>query len=152
MLSEEEKKAIEFIKFYQQHCLKKEIENMKQYETVNDGEFISKKLDTVLNLITRLKKENEENKYLYQRALGDVVSADKENIELKKQIDLMAEFINKQDIDEEICKNNISDLCDEFGTGINCIKCIKQYFEGKAKEMRNNEFCSQRNYTLWRMW
>lgn len=108
--------------------------------------------DMVLNIIDRLQKENEENKYLYQKALGDVVSADKENIELKKQIDLMAEFINKQDIDEEICKNNISDLCDEFGTGINCIKCIKQYFEGKAKEMRNNEFCSQRNYTLWRMW
>ena len=60
MLSEEEKKAIEFIKFYQQHCLKKEKENMKQYETVNDEEFVSKNLDTVLNLITKLQKENEE--------------------------------------------------------------------------------------------
>lgn len=60
MLSEEEKKAIEFIKFYQQHCLKKEKENMKQYETVNDEEFVSKNLDTVLNLITKLQKENKE--------------------------------------------------------------------------------------------
>lgn len=31
-------------------------------------------------------------------------------------------------------KNNMSDLCDEFGLGINCIKCIKQYFESKSKE------------------
>ena len=60
MLSEEEKEAIEFIKFYQQHCLKKEKENMKQYETVNDEEFVSKNLDTVLNLITKLQKENKE--------------------------------------------------------------------------------------------
>ena len=60
MLSEEEKEAIEFIKFYQQHCLKKEKENMKQYEIVNDEEFVSKNLDTVLNLITKLQKENEK--------------------------------------------------------------------------------------------
>ena len=75
MLSEEEKEAIEFIKFYQQHCLKKEKENMKQYETVNDEEFVSKNLDTVLNLITKLQKENEDK---------------------DKQIDLMAELVYKR--------------------------------------------------------
>ena len=75
MLSEEEKEAIEFIKFYQQHCLKKEKENMKQYEIVNDEEFVSKNLDTVLNLITKLQKENEEK---------------------DKQIDLMAELVYKR--------------------------------------------------------
>ena len=83
--------------------------------------------------IELLQKKIEKYKYLYQKALDNTVSGDKENIELKKQLDLMAEFINKQDIDEEICKNNISDLCDEYGTGINCIKCIKQYFENKVK-------------------
>lgn len=50
--------------------------------------------DVVLNIIDRLRKENEENKYLYQKTLGDVVSSNKENTELKKQLDLMAEFIN----------------------------------------------------------
>lgn len=67
MLSEEEKKAIEFIKFYQQHCLKKEKENMKQYETVNDEEFVSKNLDTVLNVIKKQQEQLETIKeYAYQ--------------------------------------------------------------------------------------
>lgn len=26
----------------------------------------------------------------------------------------------------------MSDLCNEYGTGINCIKCIKEYFERKT--------------------
>lgn len=104
--------------------------------------------DVVLNIIDRLRKENEDiqnrkehqelrfKKYKeniekqHEEIYEDLVSKQEEK---DKQIDLMAEFINKQDIDEDICKNNISDLCDEYGTGINCIKCIKQYFENKAK-------------------
>lgn len=105
--------------------------------------------DMVLNIIDRLRKENEdiqnrkehqelrfkkykENVEKQHEEIYEVLVSEKE--EKDKQIDLMAEFINKQDIDEDICKNNISDLCDEYGTGINCIKCIKQYFENKAKE------------------
>ena len=104
--------------------------------------------DMVLNIIDRLRKENEDiqnrkehqelrfKKYKeniekqHEEIYEDLVSKQEEK---DKQIDLMAEFINKQDIDEDICKNNISDLCDEYGTGINCIKCIKQYFENKSE-------------------
>ena len=113
MLSEEEKEAIEFIKFYQQHCLKKEKENMKQYETVNDEEFVSKNLDTVLNLITKLQKENEDK---------------------DKQIDLMAEYISKRDVEEDICMKNKTnpDWCNEDYT--NCQDCIKQYFAGLVEK------------------
>ena len=91
-----------------------------------------------------LKRKNEESNQIFeenevlQRAFNrqskDIGNYLVELQQKDKQIDLMAEFINKQDIDEDICKNNMSDLCDEFGTGINCIKCIKQYFETKAKE------------------
>ena len=133
MLSEEEKKAIEFIKFYQQHCLKKEKENMKQYETVNDEEFVSKNLDTVLNLITKLQKEIQDYKYLYEQALDNTMKADKENIQLKKQINLMAEYIATLDIEEDICKNIKNDNCDKMNFG-ECEYCIKQYFEKLAKE------------------
>ena len=111
----------------------KEQTHKKTYARQN-AMYKNKQLGQARNKIKKLQKENEDYKKLYQKALSDVVSADKENIELKKQLDLMAEFINKQDIDEDICKNNISDLCDEYGTGINCIKCIKQYFENKVKE------------------
>ena len=51
-----------------------------------------------------------------------------------KQIDLMAEFISKQDVEEEICIKNKTnpDWCNEDYT--NCKDCIKQYYERKSKE------------------
>lgn len=111
MLSEEEKKAIEFIKFYQQHCLKKEKENMKQYETVNDEEFVSKNLDTVLNLITKLQKENEEK---------------------DKQIDLIIEEYEYND------RINFKNFCEDELRKDSCIQdcklCAKHYFEKLSKE------------------
>ena len=68
--------------------------------------------------------------------------ADKEKIkelesdkEIKnKIIDRMAEYINKLDIDEDICTKNIinPELCNEQYS--NCKECIKQYFENLAKE------------------
>ena len=53
--------------------------------------------------------------------------------EKDKQIDLMAEFISKQDVEEEICIKNKTnpDWCNEDYT--NCKDCIKQYFERKSK-------------------
>lgn len=90
-----------------------------------------KEIQDKKNKITKLKKENEENKYLYQKALSDVVSADKENIELKKQIDLMAEYI---DGDDTSLANYL------FRKNGECNKeMIKQYFENKVKEEKINE-------------
>ena len=53
-------------------------------------------------------------------------------IEKDKIIDLMAEFISKQDIEEDICIKNVmnADLCNEEYT--NCKDCIKQYFTLKV--------------------
>ena len=80
-----------------------------------------------------LVSEKEKYAYLYQKALDNTVKADKENIQLKKQIDLMAEEIRKTILIvkpeskfcqyEEDCKN------------IRCKDCIKQYFEKQAKEI-----------------
>ena len=79
-------------------------------------------------------KEIEKYKYLYEKALDDVVSSNKENIELKKQIDLMAEYIDKCNyVDSEECQFQYDFKikgCIEKG---DCIDCIKQYFENKAK-------------------
>lgn len=166
MLSEE-KKAIEFIKFYQQHCLKKEKENMKQYETVNDEEFVSKNLDTVLNLITKLQKhlnfyeKNESYKERIIELKEEITKLQKENElakeQLKKQceiadernnllvkvnrlesqIDLMAEYIANRDNDEDICKYQVAEWCEDEEDGVLievCRKCIKQYFERKVEE------------------
>ena len=104
-------------------------------------------IETVLNLIARLKKENEEYKKLYEKALSDVVSSNKENTELKKQIDLMMNFMYEVwckypgSFSHELRKVGFNDS--ECGTcenkNKNCIDCIKQYFENKAKGEDVNE-------------
>ena len=93
MLSEEEKEAIE--------RLEKRIKDNEDYKTTQvwlTDDIVA--VDTVLNLITKLQKENEEK---------------------DKQIDLMAEYINEIDVSEDICEGRT--MCDE-----DCEKCIKQYF------------------------
>lgn len=93
MLSEEEKKAIE--------RLEKRIKDNEDYKTTQvwlTDDIVA--VDTVLNLITKLQKENEEK---------------------DKQIDLMAEYINEIDVSEDICEERT--MCDE-----DCEECIKQYF------------------------
>ena len=145
MLSEEEKKAIEFIKFYQQHCLKKEKENMKQYETVNDEEFVSKNLDTVLNLITKLQKENELAKEQLKKQceiaderndlLVKVQELQKENKEKDEIIDLMAVTIIQRDIGKNYCEfDKKCCKCEDGSRDLKCKECIKQYFERKSKK------------------
>ena len=121
MLSEEEKKAIEKLKETQDSYLKDELDLA---------------IETVLNLITKLQKENEDYKYLYEQALDNTMKADKENIQLKKQINLMAEYIATLDIEEDICKNIKNDNCDKMNFG-ECEYCIKQYFERKVKNVKN---------------
>ena len=61
-MTNEQREAIEFLEFYKQHCLKKEIENMDNYETIHDGDFVSKNLDTVLFLIKEQQEEIEKYK------------------------------------------------------------------------------------------
>lgn len=80
-MTNKQREAVEFLEFYKQHCLKIEIENMDNYETIHDGDFVSKNLDTVLSLI---KEQQEE--------------IDKKD----KQIDLMARAIDNYDSQLEI--------------------------------------------------
>ena len=51
-----------------------------------------------------------------------------------KQIDLMAEYISKRDVEEDICMKNKTnpDWCNEDYT--NCQDCIKQYFAGLVEK------------------
>ena len=60
-----------------------------------------------------------------------------ENIQLKKQIDLMAGYISNLDIDENICKEQSDNNCDDINREADCKDCIKQYFEKLTKENKN---------------
>lgn len=70
-----------------------------------------------------LVSEKEKYKYLYQKALDNTVKSDKKNIQLKKQIDLMAEVM---------FKSNKAQLLIEYGIE-NKEQIIKE-FEKLVKE------------------
>ena len=73
--------------------------------------------------------------YTYSMAVKTVLSMLEEK---DKIIDLMAEIINNNDIDEDICKQmGQKENCNEFEDKEKCKECIKQYFENKAKELLN---------------
>lgn len=71
----------------------KEIElyKKKNTELSNQMLMLYKEQDNYNARIEKKNAEIEKYKYLYQKALDNTIEADKENIQLKKQIDLMAE-------------------------------------------------------------
>lgn len=97
--------------------------------------------------IDRLNKD--KNKPL---ACGDITIVNVEDIEtvlsmlkekdaaIKKKnkiIDLMAEYIANRDNDEDICKYQVAEWCEDEEDGVLievCRKCIKQYFERKSEK------------------
>ena len=91
-------------------------------------------IETVLNMLKEKDREinrKSSNINALQCALHERTEERdrKDNIitKQKKQIDLMAEYINEIDVSEEICEGKT--MCDE-----NCKECIKQYFESKAEK------------------
>ena len=99
MLSEDEREAIERLKAQLNFWKKQNIKN-------SDCEII-------LNLITKLQKEN---------------------VEKDKQIDLMAEKIHFLGSEyDDFCIDTVwNEDCDK-----DCKNCIKQYFERKVRDERN---------------
>ena len=85
MLSEEEKKAIKLIKQYRKE--------------IKDGDikpiFI---LDTAINLITKLQKENEILKRAFDKQTADMSNNLLELRQKDKQIDLMARAFKQDDV------------------------------------------------------
>ena len=136
-MTEEEKKAIE--------RLKERVNDNEDYKTVQvwlTDDVVA--VNTLLNLITKLQKENEkkdktikirldyEEAYAklrkqYEELMSTNIIKNEEIKQKDKQIDLMAEYIDEIDVSEVICGEKI--ICDE-----NCKDCIKQYFETKAKK------------------
>ena len=108
-MTNEQREAIEYLK-----------ESVLIYK--NTIPKMSNTIDTVLSLIKAQQEDIEKYKTLYERALSDVVKAD-------KIIDLMADNIGKEDITEIFCDGKIG--CDE-----NCKTCVKQYFERQVNSSK----------------
>ena len=85
-------------------------------------ERFEKELDNKIDKLIEEQDEREE----YTHSLEKIL--DKKN----KTIDLMAEYINNGDIDEDVCKQMGEDMqCEEYTDLEHCKRCIKQYFERK---------------------
>lgn len=97
---------------------------------------ILKKLKSKVTLVKVDDENNSEKEYrlpflmnIEQQAIETVLS------ELEKKdkiIDSMAEFINKFDLDESICKDI---KCNNDVTKQDCINCIKKYFFDTKKNI-----------------
>ena len=139
MLSEEEKKAIKY--FYNLRATIDESYMLFVEEiNVKCGKNMIKQITLVLNLITKLQKENELAKEQLKKQCE--IADERNNLlvkvnRLESQIDLMAEYIANRDNDEDICKYQVAEWCEDEEDGVLievCRKCIKQYFERKSKK------------------
>ena len=123
-MTNEQREAIEII----EKMIKSYMEADECGLSNNDFKYEIGAMQTVLNML----KEKDE---LYHKALTDLVKADRENIQIKKQIDLMAEYIANRDNDEDICRHQVAEWCKDEEGGVLvevCKKCIKQYFAESA--------------------
>ena len=119
----------------------------KEYARLSSNRVVISEtdLETVLNILKQnsaelAEKSAEIEKYksLYNKALEDLVKAEKKNMQKDKQRDLMLKYINYLS-DELVQATGRNEL--EFCNGNRCCKdsdysceqCIKQYFERKVK-------------------
>ena len=87
--------------------LKKAIEIIKDIDTLDDTE-LQEAYKTVLQELERLQKENEELKYLYNKALTDiVVGVDLENTYISKEKIMKY----KKEAENAECKSALEAIC-----------------------------------------
>ena len=149
-LSEEEKKAIEFLREFKPKIFWKEPIKVENQYVMKDDINLKNKIDTVLNLIDRVEKENELQKENYKNLILDVSriaielgleedgTIDEIYAKIKekdKQIDLMA-----QCIDIELSSLRLSIILNKNVKPLESYKDeIKQYFEKKAEQERGDK-------------
>lgn len=151
-MTKEQSEAIERIKYLLFIYKKDDEKGYRATGDVFDTDF--KAIETVLNMLKEKDTEIEKYKNLLAsnlaKNLNDSLKAKEKadtdleylnkgwQVELEKKdkmIDLMAEYMSDLDIDEEICKHQVQEFCDNKPEGVTldvCAKCIKQYFERKA--------------------
>lgn len=126
-MTEEEKKAIAIFKSY--------INAIETFGTI-DYKCINNLYEpaiTLLNLITKLRQENEELTTALSKQSKDIGNYLVELQQKDKQIDLMGETIRKLAISLASYKGSYNKETINF-TG--SIKDVKQYFEKLAKEKK----------------
>lgn len=115
-MTKEQSEAIERIKYLLFIYKKDDEKGYRATGDVFDTDF--KAIETVLNMLKEKEAEIEKK---------------------DKMIDLMAEYISDLDIDEDICKKQSDNNCDDINREVECKECIKQYFERKVTYERKRQ-------------
>lgn len=135
-MTTEQREAIEIISKY--------LNFNEIYGTRNFKEAI----ETVLSMLKEKDKEIENLKMEKDEAWEEWNNLEQGTYEeeqrlksaIKKKnkiIDLMAEYIANRDNDEDICRHQVAEWCEDEEDGVLvevCRKCIKQYFERKIEK------------------
>lgn len=139
MNEEEARKQLENISKNTENLLKsldeEAPESVKKFQEMQFKNYNA--IKTVLNLLEKKDKEiqfqKEINKTEHNRHKQTEKSLKGQLQKKDMIIDLMAEYIDGLDIDEDICSKNTfnPELCNEEYS--NCKDCIKQYFERKVE-------------------
>ena len=137
-MTTEQREAIEYLK---------EMKNNQKDLNKSGYVYANEKIDTALSLMKEQQEEIEKLKVNLAKSCADrtldretLKNQENENLEAlhrayneeldkkNKQIDVMAEYISKRDVEEDICMKNKTnpDWCNEDYT--NCQDCIKKYF------------------------
>lgn len=113
-------------------------ENVKLKEQLKEKDTEIEKYKKLL--ADNLAKNLNDSIKAKEKADTDLDDLDKGwKVELEKKdkmIDLMAEYISDLDIDEDICKKQSDNNCDDINREVECKECIKQYFERIEKNER----------------
>ena len=127
-MAKEQEEAIEI-------CKKKIIEPFYDFPNPTSIELKDTDVEAIETALNILKEKDKEIEKLEKQSKNLDKQAQQyfeQTIYLDKQIDLMAEFIEKTGAGRKAfsCTFRKNDKCDENG----CRHCIKQYFERKSKE------------------
>lgn len=141
MLSEEDKKTIERIEdvFYQN---KGKGINSFQKITLYEDRILD--IIRLLNKFEELQKENEELTSENISLFNDLeqwknlnYDKNKRLLIANKQIELMAEFMNRRSWKDHQLKDKDCYICNTEYSSDECVNCIKEYFEIKSNDILN---------------
>ncbi len=145
-MTKEQEKAYKAEESFKNFIKSKESEQNTLYENeefyrddIEQNELFLKMLHTVLNLIQKQQEEITKYKYLYEKALSNLVQADKKSLDKDKIIDaILKNYIELTIPTIRKCQNLElkSYLLQQYNNGKfdNILNQTKQYFEKKVDE------------------
>ena len=134
-----EQEAIEILNKFKNNEMQRDKLEISRYGGWKIGDIykhleLNPAIETVLNMLKEKDKEIERLEKQSKNLDKQAQQYFEQTIYLDKQIDLMAEYIARLDIDQDICIK-VEDSCFDYAgqNGKTCEECIKQYFERKVK-------------------